>query len=479
MAMITASSSIDVSGIVSQLMQIERQPLAAMDKRLSGIQTKLSAFGKLQSALSALQDAARALTRTDTWRAATAKSGDETAMTATAATGAITGGYTLEVSQLAQRQTVASSPFAAADTVVGGGTLRIQMGTLDAGGTVFTADADRPEASITIAAGATLAEIRSAINNAGAGITATLVNDASGQRLMLRSADTGAEQAFRIAVDDSDGNGTDTSGLSALAFDPAAGAGAGRNLTMTQTAQNAQVTVNGLAVSATGNKLEGVIENVTVDLKRVTTAPVEISIEADSAAQRTAIDNFVKSYNELNKLIASQTAYDATTKAAGTLQGNQNVVRVQQQMREILRSTVAGNTPNSLNAAGIELQRDGSLSVNESKMRNALASPQSLQNLFSALGTTGGDGSDVGLARRIVTRLTSMLGSEGAIEGATQSLRSQQRSIEDQQGRFEARLTEVEKRLLRQYTTLDANLSKITGSFAGIQGLINNLNNNG
>src|SRR5690606_27039055 len=110
----------------------------------------------------------------------------------------------------------------------------------------------------------------------------TLVSDAGGQRLMLRSTETGAEQAFRIAVDDADGGSTDTSGLSALAFDPAATAGAGRNLSMTQTAQNALVTVNGLAVEAKGNKLEGVIENVTIDLKRVTTAPVEVGIDADS-----------------------------------------------------------------------------------------------------------------------------------------------------------------------------------------------------
>ncbi|MBN9430368.1 MAG: flagellar filament capping protein FliD [Burkholderiales bacterium] len=479
MATISASSSIDVSGIVSQLMQIERQPLTAMKTTLTGIQTKLSAFGKLQSALSAMQDAARALTRTDTWRAAKATSSDESAMTATAGSGAITGGYTIEVSQMAQRQTVASSPFAASDTVVGGGTLRIQMGTLDSSGTSFSADAARPEVAINIAEGATLADIRSAINGAGAGVTATLVSDASGQRLMLRSTETGAEQAFRIAVDDTDGNSTDASGLSALAFDPAAAAGAGRNLSMTQAAQNALVTVNGLAVEAKGNKLEGVIENVTIDLKRVTTAPVEIGIDADSAAQRTAIDNFVKSYNEVNKLIASQTAYDAATKTAGTLQGNQNVTRIQQQMREILRSTVAGNTPNSLNAAGIELQRDGSLAVNETKMNKALASPQSLQNLFSALGTSGGDGSDVGLARRLVTRLTDLLGSDGAIEGATESLRARQKSVEGQQTRFESRMTEVEKRLLRQYTALDANLSKITSSFAGIQGLINNLNNSG
>src|SRR5690606_18824109 len=122
-------------------------------------------------------DAARALTRSDSWKAASATSSDDGFVQAAARSGAITGSYSIEVLSLASRQTLASTSYAAPDTVVGSGTLRIQLGTLSAGGTSFTPDAERPETSITIAAGATLAQVRDAINSAGAGVTASLVAD--------------------------------------------------------------------------------------------------------------------------------------------------------------------------------------------------------------------------------------------------------------------------------------------------------------
>ncbi len=474
MASIGAMGSIDVNGIVSQLMQIERQPLQTIQATMAGIQTRLSAFGKLQSALASFQDAARALTRTDTWQAASATSTDETSVLATAGSGAIAGGYTIEVAQLAQRQTLASTAFADSAAVIGGGTLRIRMGTLDAAGTAFTPDVARPESAITIAAGATLADVRDAINAAGAGITASLVADGTGQRLMLRSAETGAMQAFSIAVDDDDGGHSDASGLSGLAFDPAAGAGAGRNLQQTQSAQDARVSVNGLQVSAQGNRLIGVVENVTVELRRVTSAPVEVNVSSDAEALRGSLDAFVKSYNDLNKLIADQTRYDPASKTAGPLQGNQTALRAQAQMREILRATVGTGTPNSLNAAGIELQRDGSLAIVDGRAKAALANPAALQALFAARGATPAED---GLARRLVAKLGDLLGGDGPMVGATDSLRARERSMQQQQERLESRLSEVQKRLLRQYTALDANLSRITGAFAGIQGLLNSNQN--
>ena len=135
--------AIDVAGIVSQLMTIEQQPLVKMQQNLSGIQTKLSAWGKLQAAVSNLRDATRALTRNDTWQASKAASSDEASISATGGGSAAAGNYSLSVQSLAQSQSVVSRTFAASDTVVGGGTLQIQLGSIDATGTTFTADPER------------------------------------------------------------------------------------------------------------------------------------------------------------------------------------------------------------------------------------------------------------------------------------------------------------------------------------------------
>ncbi|MDT3677597.1 MAG: flagellar filament capping protein FliD [Burkholderiaceae bacterium] len=453
---ISATSNLDVAGIVSQLMQIERRPMQSIERTLSGIQTQLSAWGKLQSALSTLQDSARTLARTETWKAASATSSDETHVKATSRSGAITGSYSIEVLALASRQTLATEQaWESADAVLGSGTLTVRVGP--------TADGSR-ETTVTIPPNATLAQVRDAINSADAGVTASLVADGAGQRLMLRSAETGAAQAFSVEVTDASGD------LGALAYDLAADTGMSR----TQTATDAKVKVNGLEVAATGNRLDGVIENVTLELKRETTAPIEIGVESDAKALRESIDTFVKAYNELNKLVADQTRYDPATKSTGPLQGNQSAVRVQQQMRELLRTTIGDGSFNSLNAIGLELQRDGSLSVKESKMSAALASPDKLQSFFAAIGAPPDEG---GLAHRLVKRIGNLLDPEGTVPGAQESLKARQRSAEQQQERLEARLTEIQKRLMRQYTALDANLSRINGSFAGVEGLLRNMNN--
>ena len=460
--------AIDVAGIVSQLMTIEQQPLVKMQQNLSGIQTKLSAWGKLQAAVSTLRDATRVLTRNDTWQASKASSGDEATIAVTGG-GAAAGNYSLSVQSLAQSQSIVSGTFAASDTVVGGGSLQIQMGAVDAAGSVFTADPQRL-VSVNVAAGATLADIRSAINGSDAGVSASILDDGTGKRLVLTSRESGQSQAFQITATDLDGNDGDAAGLSAFAASATAAAGA-NGTQRTQLARDAQLTINGLAITAGSNRLDGVIEGVTLSLKKVTATPVEISVGGDPEATKAHLDKFVTAYNDLNKLLAEQTRYDAASKTAGVLQGNSVAVRIQQQIREQMRSTVGGDASNSLSAAGFEVAKDGSLSMSSNKISALLADPVKLRSLFAGPAPVPGEPTH-GVARLLDERLTSYLDPEGAITSATDSLRSREDSIEKQQERFESRLVDVEARLTRQYSALDVNLSRITSSFAAIQGLL-------
>src|SRR5690606_10457114 len=138
-----------------------------------------------------------------------------------------------------------------------------------------------------------------------------------------------------ISVTDLDGNHDDASGLSALAVSATAASGA-NGTQRTQLARDAQLTVNGLAITGGSNRLDGVIEGVTLTLKKVTEAPVEVAIGGDETAIRETLDKFVTAYNELHKMLADQTRYDAATKTAGPLQGNSVAVRIQSQLRALL-----------------------------------------------------------------------------------------------------------------------------------------------
>lgn len=466
MATTSVGGSIDVRSIVSQLMAVERQPLQAMQKSASGIQTKLSAFGMLQGKLSSFQDAARELFNLDTWRPAQASTSDETAAKATAALGAIPGSYELTVTQLAQRQTLAGPVLPSSTTVVGGGTLRIQLGTYDSGTNSFTVNPDKAEVPITIAAGATMADIRDAINGASAGVSASIVNDGTGSRLVVRGLETGAKNSIRMLSTDSDGTDTNTSGLSSLAFDPTAVAGSGKNLTQTQAAQDAAASVSGIAVTSATNQVEGVIENVTLDLRKAGTGAINVNVATDNARMRQSVDKFVNAWNDLNRSLNDQTRFDPNTKSAGTLQGNNSVIGLQRQLRATMQSVMSGTGLTRVSEAGLEVQRDGSLTVNSSKLSALLATPDKLKALFGNSSDT--DASAIGIGRRFDTLLTGMLGDSGTVTSATTALKSRQTSIQQQQNRLEQRMTQIEARLMSQYTTLDKTMSSMNTTAAAL-----------
>jgi flagellar hook-associated protein 2 len=469
---ITASNSIDVQGMVQSLMKAESRPLTQMKTEAKKIDTKISAYGKLQSQISGFRDAAATLARFETWRAVKATSGNAAAVEITAGAGATATQRAIEVQKLAQSQTVTSGALAGSDTVVGGGTLRIQLGTQPSGASSFTPDAARPEVSVTVAAGATLAEVRDAINGAGAGVRASIVRDGDQVRLFVTGTTSGANQAFRLQADDGDGNSTDTAGLSSIAFDPTAAAGAGRNLTMMRAASDAEYTIDGVALTAHSNRIAGALDGVDLVLKQVTTAPVLLDVDVDAQALQESLKKFVTAYNSMNTLLAEQTKYDETSKVAGVLQGDRSAVSILSQVRAIVRETVTGGTLTKLADVGVSLQRDGSLQLKSSTFESAATDPTRLETLFAAVGT--GE-TDRGLMQRFRDLGDRLIGSDGSVKTATDAWAARLAANKKRQGAFEVRMTEVEQRLLRQYSSLDAQLaasqqssSQLASALAGL-----------
>ena len=393
-------SNIDVSGIVSKLVALERQPITQLDLREASYQAKLSAIGTLKGALSSLQGAAAALNSSARFRGFTATVSNSELFSASAATGATSGSYDVEVQTLATSNRLASTAFASADTVVGNGTLTLQFGTATpasvgppATPASFAPNADRGIATITIdASNNTLAGIRKAINDANVGVTASIVNDGTGYRLTLSSTSTGAANSIKLTVEEGGlpADNTDTTGLSQLAYDPVAAAGSGKNMSETVAAQNATAILNGLTVTSATNTISSAIENVTLTLKKAapgTTA--SLTVARDSASVRGAVDSFVKAYNDAAKTLKDLTAYNAATKTSGLLQGDTSVLALQGQLRTVLNSALpTTNGYRSLSEVGISFQRDGSLAVNSTKLQAAIDNPdKDLAALFATAGS--------------------------------------------------------------------------------------------
>ena len=450
-------SGLDVNSIVTQLMAIERRPLTALQTKASTIQSTVSEYGKIKSAVSTLNSLAVKLASNTTW-GQTVTNSSSTAVAASS-NGATAGTYQVEVRSLASVQTIASAdPTMTMSKLIGSGTLHIELGTLVTGGGVAFTPSGTPAVDVTIGATDTVADIRDKINASSAGVTALIMTDANGSRLLIRSNSTGAASGFRTSVTDADGNNTDRQGLSSLAYDPSSGVG---NMTLTQTAANAAATVNGLAVSSATNTLSNIVDGLTLTLTAPTTAPVTVNVVADTDSLKKTITDFAAAYSAVYKLIADDTKYDPTSKTGGVLQGDSAATGMQRQLR-----TLAGGTSSAsamfahLSDAGLQIQVDGSMTVNDTKLSSALANLGELKKLFANSDTV--DPTLDGFAKRFRGVTDALLGVEGSLSTRTTGLSLALQRNQSDQDNLNLRLAGTEKRLRAQYTALDATMATLT-----------------
>lgn len=464
MATITSlgiGSGLDLNSIVTQLVALERRPLSVMQTQASRLQTQVSSFGRVSSLFGGLQTAANRLSDPGLWSQSKLVSSDSAVVSATAsANGGSTasGNYAVTVQALARNQNaVSNATVANGSELVGAGTLTIDIGTWDVAGTTLTPTTGSSAVQIDVLPGDTLQSLRDKINISGAPVTASLVTDTNGTRLALRSNASGLANAFRVGVTDSDGNGSDAAGLSRFAYDPGAGS---NQMAVTQAAGNAQATVNGIAVQSASNQLEGVVDGMTLNLNRTSSVEVTVNATADRDAVNTAVKSFADAYNALVGFIKDQTKFDASTKVAGTLQGDSAVNGIQTSLRNLLGATSgASGAFARLSDIGLRANRDGALEINQATLDKALTD---LPELKKAFGNNDAlNPANNGFARRYAMLATQVLGTDGTLTTRTDGLRKLIAKNSDDQGRLNDRVDQFQSRLVSQYTAMDANLSRL------------------
>jgi flagellar hook-associated protein 2 len=450
-------SGLDVNSIVAGLMKVEQLPLTKLEDQATSIKTTVSAFGAIKSAMSTFRDASATLALPSTWNATTATSSDSSSVGVTTGSNAATGAYSIQVSKLAASQSTVSGTFASSTALVGAGTLHIDLGTWSTGQAAFTAKTGSTGKDITVTATDTLETLAAKVNSSNSGVTATIVNDASGSRLVYTSSTTGTDNAFRITAADSDGANTDASGLSALAFDPAGGTA---TTTITQTAANAAATVNGLAVTSATNSLVNVFSGLTITLSKVTAAPVQVSIAQDTSAIKKSVQTFVDAYNGLSSLLSTDLKYDSSSKTAGPLQGDSAAVSLQRQLRGLVgAASSASSAFSTLSEVGLEFQTDGTLKINDTKLTAAMANPIELKKLFTNVDATTPDNN--GFATKLRTLSNAVLGGDGLLTARLAGLSSKLARNQKDQDTLNDRLDATRARLQAQYSALDTKMSSI------------------
>jgi flagellar hook-associated protein 2 len=463
-------SGLDIRSIVSQMVALEQKPLAQLQTKASTFQARLSAFGQLKSQIANLQDQITKLATPANWTSLAFRSSNSLAVSGSATASATPTRFSVEVSQLARAQSTASAPIASGSAM--GGTLSIDIGTwagvdhdtdpLTPDQQQFTPRTSGATIDIEVLDGDSLSQIATKINKAGAGVTATVLNDASGQRLLLRSSDTGEAAGFRVQASGL----TPGSALEQLSYDPENGS---TGMDLSQAALDTLATVNGVAVRSANNRFNGVVEGVNLTVSQVTTSPVDITVANDTAAMRAMVTNFVDSYNALNNALAEMTRYDPTTKSAGTLQGDTTAIRLQSALRSLVSSNgPAGGAFANLSAIGVEFQKDGTLKAGN-QLDEALKDPAALQRFFTTEGT--------GLGARLKTFTQGLLDSNGTLDTRRNALQGDIKRNTREQERLTERIARTEERLLAQYSRLDTQLASLNALSAYVNQQVTNWNN--
>ncbi|SBT04674.1 Flagellar hook-associated 2 domain protein [Candidatus Propionivibrio aalborgensis] len=435
-------SNLDVNSIVSQLMSIEQRPLTLLKAKEAAYQTKITALGSLKGAISALQTTATALVPTtgttalQKFSAFNATLADTSIATATTSSGAVAGSYSLSNIVLASAQQIRKSGITVpADA----GTLSIQVGTEAA-------------VNVNIAAGSTLADVSTAINNAASGISASIINDGTTEHLVLTANDTGSANTITITGSDV-GSGT---GWAGGPFDYT-GTGPNNGWTESVVAGSATLDINGIPVTSASNTLSSTISGVTLNLLKA--GSTTLTVTRDTSSLSTAVNAFVKAYNDFNATATTLGSYNAATKVAGTLNGDSTLRSAQNQLRTLIGtipSEVDGEALQRLSDIGVSLKKDGTLAVDSSKLSSLISSDiNGVANLVAAYGSA------------FKTTTDGLIGTGGTLSARTDGLNASIKSITQQEEVVAKRLTQIEARYRRQFTALDTLISGLsqTSSF--------------
>ncbi|MCB1759843.1 MAG: flagellar filament capping protein FliD [Gammaproteobacteria bacterium] len=422
-------SGLDVTGIVSQLMAIEQQPLVRLNQREAEVQAEISAYGSLKGSLSSLQSTVDALKEADTFRATSSTSSDRDVLSATSDESAVTSSYSVTVNRLAQQHKLGTTEFASSATF--GGTAGDKL-TLSVAGENFELD---------LSTAKTLSEIQQSINveSNETGITAGLITGDSGnQTLVLTSSETGYDNRVQLTF----GGTIDAStfNFSMLNRD------ADDQLLLSESELDASLTIDGVAVTRSGNSISDAIEGVTLNIKA--TGQSVVGISDDSSPAQNAVNAFVSAYNGVKDQISALSASGITS---SLLRG------VESQLRGMLNTALTGLGDYSyISELGVTTNSDtGKLQFDAEMLVTALEDKgDSVMNFFSD--------SDGGFALKLDSMMDAFLQSGGTIDSFVSGANSRVDTIERSRESLERRLEGIEQRYLNQFAALDTLMTSMT-----------------
>jgi len=424
-------SGLNVSQIVTALMDAEKGPLNSINKSISTDNAQISAYGSISSQISSFQSAIAGLITPSTIKATTASSSSTGVLTVSNDGTALAGEYKITNVTLASPQVLTSdistTAYTSINSAVG------STGTITISGTTIT------PTSYTVAG------MVEAINNANiSGISATITNLGTSvapdyQIRIVNSSDTAATIALSA--------GNDFTGLAFTSADAVAGS----------------VTINGTTVSRSSNTIKDLIPGLTINL--VGTGNSTITVNQDSSSLSSKITEFVTAFNTLDKSLKDISSYDATAKKGAALYGDPAINSLRREIRSIITSTLGVNATtsyNRLSQVGVNFKSDGTLSLDSTALNTAIsANFNKVAKLFSGTGDSSDSKTLQGFAYQLNTVLADATGIDGLITNRKSSLQSDIRRLQAKADQEQLRLDDLQQMYKKQYTALDRTVASL------------------
>lgn len=432
-------SGLDTASIISALVDAAREPINKLETKKANYNSQLSVLSDLNSRLSSLRSAAQSLDTLSEFRSNTAESSDSDKVAAVASSTAIPGTYAINIASLAWSERTYSNQLTDKDELnqVGNGTLRIRVGS--------TAEWTTIEVDQSID---TLEEVAQHINDANAGVTATVVEQSDTEyRLMIVGNEPGTDNDIEF---EETGNLDTVLGFTVN--------------TPAQLAADAHIIMDGKDFYRGSNQVTDVIPGVTLNLKDTTNpSTVNISVAMDPDAIVNKISSFISSYNSVISVIQQQSTYTGEARM-DRLIGDSTIRNIKLQLQHIITSQIDGVTGEykALSQVGIKTNKDGTLTMDTTEMKEALADDlSSVTSLFTYNDNNASLETD-GIALRLVHSIDAMLRNpDGLLTGRTRGINDSISSIDDRIASMERYVSSYEEGLRRQYTALETLMSNI------------------
>lgn len=449
-----AGTSLDLNTLYDNLQTAEQTKLTPITTQQTSYKAKLTAWGVVQTALTKLQTASDALKNTSAI-AQSKVSSTNTAFSASLASNAAAGSYSVEVTQLAASQSLLSPKVGSKDTDLGDSSMSSRTITI-------TQPGQKDPLTVTLASDKTsLADVRDAINAKQGSVSASIIKaDDNSYYLALTSRDSGTTNEMTITTDDSEL-------AKYISYDPA---GTSNVMSEQVAASDAKVKINGIEITRSSNTITDAPEGVTLNLTKLNIGnPETLSIVKDNQPMTDAIQAFVDAYNSLQTTISNQTKYTSVDQGSksqdtsnGDLLGDATLRTIQTRLRSMLSAGQPSGNVSTLSQLGITQDVNGKLTVDSTKLTKALN-----EKSVDVVSFLSGDGKTTGFATQTSSLLKDVLGTDGSVQNATAGINKTLKNLSDEYDRVNAQITATMARYKTQFTSLSQLVSQMdqTGSY--------------